>query len=299
MKLATTTGDFLSYTGSQSESLSLIRSAGFRYADYNFHFDHTEGSGVFCKDYKKHIFEIASHAEKIGIKLVQAHSPMGDPIKGDNRKFIADTVRCIEAAGEWGIENLVVHSGYDDNVYKSECFRKNKEFFLPLLEAAEKHGVNILVENFNRMGFDNIYWIDNAPDLLEFIEYVNHPRLGAVWDVGHGNMVELCQRDALKMLGNKVKALHIHDNMGDMDLHKLPYLGSVSLDSVMHGLTEIGYDGYFTFEVGKIFTAPDVRKDFPEDQRLKRAPLSLKIAMEKFLFEMGKCILDAYDSFEE
>ena len=33
MKLATTTGDFFSYTKSQREALRHIRAAGFRYAD--------------------------------------------------------------------------------------------------------------------------------------------------------------------------------------------------------------------------------------------------------------------------
>ena len=51
-------------------------------------------------------------AERIGIKLVQAHSPMGKPISDDNSAFLADTIRCVDACGAWGIPNLgEVHSG--------------------------------------------------------------------------------------------------------------------------------------------------------------------------------------------
>ena len=39
MKLATTTGDFYLFTKSNTESLRLIREAGFHYADMNFNKD--------------------------------------------------------------------------------------------------------------------------------------------------------------------------------------------------------------------------------------------------------------------
>ena len=46
MKLATTTGDFHSYTHSQTECLRFIREAGFRYADYSFGLDCAHRIGV-------------------------------------------------------------------------------------------------------------------------------------------------------------------------------------------------------------------------------------------------------------
>ena len=112
MKLATTTSDFYSYTGSHAESLRLLRAAGFRYADINFCCGYAKREGVYSDGYERAVDEIARVADEVGIKLVQAHAPMGAPISEDNGQFIKDTIRSIDACGAWGIPNIVVHSGY-------------------------------------------------------------------------------------------------------------------------------------------------------------------------------------------
>lgn len=299
MKLATTTGDFYWVTKSQTASLKHIREAGFRYADYSFGCDLNERTGVYAGDWRGYLDEVASAADGLGIRLIQAHAPMGKPLAQDNAGFIADTIRCVEACGAWGIPNLVVHSGYTPGLTREETYRQNGEFFKPILECAERYGVNILVENFNKMCVDGLYWIDNAPDLLAMIEHVNHPLFHAVWDVGHANMQEMPQDEALRMLGSHVRALHIQDNMGDTDSHLTPFLGTLNLDAVMNGLLDIGYDGYFTFEVGGIFTPASKRRKYERDTRLAAAPITLRCAMEKYLYELGKCVLEAYGCFEE
>ena len=127
MKLATTTGDFYGYTHSQIKALEHIRAAGFKYADYNFGSEYRERTGAFSEDYKRHLGEVAEAAEKIGIKLIQAHSPMGKPLVDDGGVFIADTIRCVEACGYWGIPNIVVHSGYITGLSKEETFLKKPQ----------------------------------------------------------------------------------------------------------------------------------------------------------------------------
>ena len=299
MKLATTTGDFHGYTHDQAECLRYIREAGFRYADYSFGVDHSTRGGVYTENYEAYFETINQATEEIGIKLVQAHSPMGSPLAEDGGRFIADTIRCVDACGAWGIPNLVVHSGYTPGLTVQKTFAANKRFFDPILERAERHGVNILVENFNKMCVPGLYWIDNATDLLGLIDHVNHPLFHAVWDAGHANMQEMPQDEELRLLGSHVKALHIQDNRGDTDAHLLPFLGTMSLDAVMNGLRDIGYNGYFTFEVGGIFTPAKDRRPYPRDTRLAKAPLGLKQAAERCMYELGKCVLEAYDCFEE
>ena len=297
MKLATTTGDFFAYTNSQALALEHIRRAGFKYADYNFGCDYKERTGVYS-DFDRHTEEILKATDKLGIKLIQAHAPMGKPLE-DGGALLADTLVCIDACGAWGIPNIVVHSGYVRGLSPEETFERNKEFFMPLLKRAEKYGVNILVENFNRMSIDGLYWIDNAPDLLRMVECVDHPLFHAVWDVGHANMQEMPQDEALRMLGGHVRALHIQDNMGDKDSHLVPFLGTMNLDAVMTGLFDIDYKGYFTFEVGAFFTPESKRREFARSTRLSSAPIELRDAFERYLYELGKCILEKYDCFEE
>lgn len=299
MKLATTTGDFAKYTDSTAIAIGFIKEAGFKYVDYSFGTECDRANGVYSKNWKEYTKQLKAYADSMGITFVQGHSPMGAPIVQDNKKILADTIRSVEACGELGIKNLVVHSGYRHKISKEETFRDNKEFFMRVLDVAEKYDVNILVENFNKMCVENMYWIDNAPDLLELIEYVNHPLFHAVWDTGHANMQDMPQNEALKLLGKHVYALHVHDNFGNEDSHMAPYSGSLNFDSLMHGLLDIGYNGYFTFEACNFIQPISAKKSFEADNRVIIPSPDIAIRAEALLYEMGKYILEAYDCFEE
>lgn len=299
MKLATTTGDFGGYTNSQIQALRYVREAGFQYADYNFGMDYKHRNGVYSEHYEEYFAQVNAAAAEIGVRLIQAHAPMGTPLNDPDGSFLADTLRCVDACGAWGIPNLVVHSGYAHGLTVEQTFDANKAFFMPLLERAEQYGVHILVENFNKMCVPGLYWIDNATDLLGMIEYIDHPLFHAVWDAGHANMQEMSQDAELRLLGSHVRALHIQDNRGDHDAHLLPFLGTMSMDAVMHGLLDIGYEGYFTFEVGGIFSTAEQKRPFAKDSRLSKAPLSLRLAADRYMYELGKCVLTEYGCFEE
>ena len=297
MKLATTTGDFFAYTDSQLDAMRHIREAGFKYADYSFHnIDCRYKRGVFAPDNRGHIESVNALAEEIGLKFVQAHAPMGSPIAKDNAEFIKDTITCVKAASELGIPNVVVHSGYEMGLSKSETFIRNRDFFLPVIDAAAECGVNILVENFNKMIVPGLYWIDNATDLRELIEYVDRPNFHAVWDAGHANMTGACQRDELGILGKEVFALHVQDNFGNEneDLHLAPLCGNLDIDSLMTGLLDIGYNGYFTFEATLMLRTRSIGNG-----KVPVAPLSIRKKSEELLYEIGKHILTSYGVFEE
>ena len=299
MKLATTTGDFGGYTNSQIQALRYVREAGFQYADYNFGMDYKHRNGVYSEHYEEYFAQVNAAAAEIGVRLIQAHAPMGTPLQDPDGSFLTDTLRCVDACGAWGIPNLVVHSGYAHGLTVEQTFAANKVFFAPLLERAEQYGVHILVENFNKMCVPGLYWIDNATDLLGLIEYIDHPLFHAVWDAGHANLQEMPQDEELRLLGSHVRALHIQDNRGDHDAHLLPFLGTMSMDAVMHGLLDIGYEGYFTFEVGGIFSTAEQKRPFAKDSRLAKAPLSLRLAADRYMYELGKCVLTEYGCFEE
>ena len=301
MKLATTTGDFAAYADTQTMCMRLIREAGFCWLDYNFGMDLGRKNGVFGPDPAAHLTSVLREGERLGTAFVQAHAPMGKPIERGayHRDFVEMNLRCIESCAVLGIDRLVIHSGYEPGISKEECFARNRDFFMELLPAAEKYGVTILVENFNKMCVDGLYWIDNAPDLLALIELVDHPFFHAVWDAGHANMQDMPQDEALRILGSHVMALHVQDNMGDTDAHMAPFFGTMNPDSLMRGLLDIGYRGYFTFEAGNFFLPANKRRPFAGETRLRTVPLEMRLKAESLLYEIGKTILSAYGCFEE
>ena len=299
MKLSTSTGDFAAYTQHQSEAIGWIAQSGFRYIDYNFATDCARKNGIYGGDFDNYVDGIKRRADELGVAFVQAHAPAGQPFVQGWDELVEQTVLCVKACAGLGIKHLVVHSAYAPDLSVEETIEKNKEFYTPILRAAEEHDVYILTENFNKMTKPNVFWIDNATDLLRLIEYVDHPLFQAVWDTGHANLQELAQDEELRLLGSHVRALHVQDNLGDRDTHLAPYMGTLNLDAVMHGLQEIGFHGYFNFEVGPFFAQVGRRRVYEADKRLRLPPLELRLKAEELLYEIGKCALEAYNCFEE
>ena len=67
----------------------------------------------------------------------------------------------------------------------------------------------------------------------------------------------------------------------------------------MHGLADIGYAGYFTFEASSMLLPAKLRKPYEGDRRLVRAPLELRLKAETLLYEIGRTVLKAYDCLDE
>lgn len=300
MKLATTTGDFQRDVATVSERIKLVSQCGFKYIDYNFGGDF-KNKIRFFDDYEAHLKEIKELADKLKIKFVQSHAPMGEPIVKNEKyeEFIEGNKLCIKACHDLGIPNIVIHSGYEKGISKEECFARNKEFYELLLPTAEKYNVEILTENFNKMWNPEVYWVDNAPDLKELVDYIDHPLLKVCWDIGHGNLQNMPQHEAMAILGDRIHALHVQDNYNRCDSHKAPFFGTTNWDSVMHGLQEIGFNGYFTFEADNLLTGAYAKRQFDEDSRLLNPPLEFKMRLEALLYDIGKYILTSYDCFEE
>ena len=301
MKLATTTGDYSSYFNSNEEIIKHIRKAGFKYVDYSFGMDFHNSVGIASNNPKEYLDNIKRLAEDLEIQFVQAHAPMGQPIVKDQsyNSFIEATKKSIEACAELGIKNIIVHSGYDSGISKEECFIRNKEFYNKLFPTAEKFVINILTENFNKMCIPEIFWVDNASDMHELIEFIEHPLFHCCWDTGHANMQEMPQNEELKILGKDVYALHVQDNFKNDDHHTAPFFGTLNLDSLMHGLIDIGYNGYFTFEADCMITPTNRKRSYQEDKRLVLPSIEIKDKAESLLYDIGKHILTAYNCFEE
>ncbi len=298
MELASTTNDFVSYTKDSLEAIKLLFESGFKNIDYSFGLDYNASRGFFSEDYERHLEKCLEVAKQNNLKFVQAHAPMGRPLVRDEEgeRLIEATKRSIEMSARLGIKNIVVHSGYREGLSIREMFNENKIFYDDILRFAERFNVNVLTENFNKKFIDNLYWIDNATELRELIELVNHPLFHACWDTGHGNMIDTPQHESLKILNEHVYALHVQDNLGTNDSHFAPYFGTMNIDSLMYGLKEIGYKGYFTFEACNMPIYDEVdgakRKDFDKCKKLSNPPIEIKLQFEKLLYSIGKYILE-------
>ncbi len=320
MKLATTTGDLVYYTGSPATAVKMFEGTGFKHLDYSFWRGYRGDKPILKDDWLNPVKEAKKEAEKLGFDFVQAHSPGANFLECTEKEYeeiVLANIRSIEACGYLGIKKIVVHSGVKNDLkYKKSLFNShnkekyfelNKPFFERLYPAMEKYGVKVLIENSSEIITRGRYFFMTGEEMAEFIDYCGHPLLGACWDTGHGNLRKKSAYDDLIALGNKLEAVHIQDNFGKHDDHLVPYTGTLDIDSVMNGLIDTKFierGCYFTFECDNIISRNGACiENRGKDDRFKpianEPTAELKQAAVKFMYEIGKNILTAYNCFEE
>lgn len=310
MKLSASTGDFAGYVESVAEEIACFENTPFRYLNLE------QGGPLYLSnddsEWKRKAEEWGNAAAKAGVSLVLSHSPCVNACKTLDEDSFALAVRAIRRSLEvchlLGIRRTVVHASFNGLLTKEEFYQQNKRFYGALFDLMEKYDITVMTENMDNLSF---YPISTGKEMREFIDYIDHPLFAGCWDTAHANndnqVKEIGQYQCIVDIGDKLKALHIADNFGDgFHQHTWPFAGCVNFDSVMQGLLDVQYDGYFNFEAS--YTLLHTR-NYPcrrqpwEYQgqpvtKLQNPPLQLKQKAEELLFETGKTILEAYDCFE-
>lgn len=302
MKLATTTSEFARLCDTYKERITHVREAGFRYVDLSMYRIPESEELLLASNWLDNVKALKEHAESLGMQFVQAHAP-GEVYfhaeEGRKEEIIANHARAMEVCKELEIPNIVVHADSVVGWGKQEFMEGNIKFFRKLVPAMEKTGVNVLVENSTNVCWAEKYFVNTGKEMREFVFLLDHPMFHVCWDTGHANC-EGMQRQELLDIGEELYGLHINDNNGTVDMHTVPFLGSINMDDVMHGLMECGYKGYFTFEASnplRYWTGE--RREYPEDTRLYEPSLYLQKHIESFMYHVGVHILSSYGCFEE
>ena len=300
MKIATTTYDFVSYVQRADEAVELLSDTPFRYLDLGF--------GKMTPDGEQE--SVAQRCGEHGMKFVQAHSAgvtLFSPDRDENAQ-LARFERELKACRLLEIPCIVVHAlfaGKESPDYpdgKEEFFQTNLRFYERLYPLMEKYGVKVLVENSALKNTGGKYYFLKGEELREFLDLAKHPLLEAVWDTGHANMDNIDQYESLMALGDKLCAVHVHDNMGVKDTHQAPLFGTTDFDAIVRGLRDASFGGYFTLEADNFPMIPGgwpYKRRESEQARLRGVNLQTKLECERMLYGVAKQILDSYGLYEQ
>lgn len=107
-------------------------------------------------------------------------------------------------------------------------------------DYAQAAGVVLAPEALNRF---ECYLINTMAQLKGLLEKVNHPAVGAIYDTHHANIEEKNQGAAIRLIGSRLKHVHITEND-----RGTPGKGQVNWDEVFSSLKSVGYDGWLTIE---------------------------------------------------
>lgn len=316
MKLATSMGDFWWYADTAPKAIKCFKDAKFK----NINLELPTKTPAFYSenedDSKRFAEELAKAREEAGVNYVVAHAPcLHDPVldalqNPDDETYrtnIRALRRAIEVCHELSVERVVVHACASSSFTVDEFYKYNAMFYRDLLDLAEKHGITLMTENWDNAATH----FSTGKEMRDFIDYMGHPLLAACWDTAHGNIDSVARKigqyENIVALGDKLKGVHISDNFGDCHHHSWPFAGIINFDSVVQGLLDVNYDGYFTFEASYTLlhqnNIPYHRKPWEHEgetiTKLLNPSIELKKRAVDLLYEIGKYILDTYDCFED
>jgi len=308
MRLSTSTCDLRNAAWGADESIRLLAQSQFRYLNVYLSGANERLNG---EDWDEKTERIRTAAMDSGMRLVLAHAVCGNTDM-DYDKLVEETARSVAACERLGISDIVVHPLYHHSLSARGVYELNKRFYQDIYSLCPGTDVHILAENAADGEVSGSAFSSGA-DLMEFLEYAGDARLGVCWDTAHcalNRPPRDNQYDNMIVLGKRLRALHVSDNFADgKHWHSFPYNGVINFDSIICGLIDAGYEGYFNFEASYIVRdstqLPAWRKAWThptrpdEGKRLMEPPVSLKLMAENLLYETGKYMLEQYGVFEE
>lgn len=263
MRLSTTTtilspGEPVSAEKSLFRAMELCKNAGFKHLDLNFGTQGQPGYPLAADGWKQWADKVREQAEKNGLTFYQAHAFHYRTRESTNDKidrlwFEERFRRSILAAQTLGVRWLVMHpSDFDaDEHYDFDKARRyNLDYWQPFIDLAVRCNVGFAFENMFMSGHHQRYCSD-VDELIDLTDAFHDPMVGVCWDTGHASVAGQDQPAALRKLGFRLKATHIHDNHGQPkgDEHLMPYYGTVDWPGILGALNEIGYENNFSFEL--------------------------------------------------
>jgi Sugar phosphate isomerases/epimerases len=268
------------------EAIKLLARIGWDALDFSM-FDKTGQNSILVRDdWREYAKSLRKTADECGVFFNQAHAPFASYVAGKdeyNTKIHAQIVRSIEIAGILGVDIIIVHPISLKASYEEQK-ELNLEFYNSLLPYCKQYGVKVALENmWGWSGETHSVTPAACSTAAEFVDYIDS--LDRDWfcaclDIGHGEMQgsgALSSVELIKALGgDRLKALHVHDNDKIGDLHTLPFTRSINWNDITAALIEVNYSGIFTFEADNFIAG------FPND---------LSEAASKLMLEVGRYLV--------
>ncbi len=283
MRISTEIGRLLNKGISLKECITLLADAGFDCIDLSFDGKISEEA---LDDWHKNAEEYVAYAKDLGICFNQAHAPFPTSFGDDKNEWrFQNTVRCMEIAAKFGVENIVVHPNQhlEYRFHIEELREMNCNFYKALEPYAKKFGIKIAIENMwrydiNRKNYITHSTCSKAEEFNEYVDMLQSDSFVACLDLGHIGLVNDDIPKFIRTMGSRIKCLHIHDVDYVHDLHTLPGMGKLDYNEIFATLKEIGYNGDLTLESGNFING--FEKDF--------LPTALKFMADRIRYYANK-----------
>lgn len=202
-----------------------LATVGFGGADLSLDRICPEEEGVL----RSVLYSFGSRMAAKGLAIPLCHLPFYMPSPDDERamaRFSRELCVALGLAAMLGIPDAVLHPivRHESRVSRDGWLAENKAFLSPLREQADRLGITLCLENMTGRAYgthpgEAVYG-SRAADVGELARLMDTM---VCWDFGHANLTGLCQSAELSQLRGLVRCLHIHDNDGGADDHRIPF----------------------------------------------------------------------------
>lgn len=253
MKTSTEIGSASKFIG-EEKAVEEIAKAGFdawdfsmfnmcRY-DWNTHSAVTTDHPLAGNNYIAFARRLRQIGLDNGITCNQSHAPF--PVSCPEIRSLLK--RSIECTAEAGGKICIIHP--DNNKSPEE----NAMIYAELLPFAKSCGVKIATENMWNWNTEKdeacFAACATSESFNAHLDAVNDDFFVACLDIGHAEMRGMGSgaADMIYALGDRLQALHLHDNDKWHDSHQIPFSMDIDFMPIVKALKDIGYKGYFTLE---------------------------------------------------
>jgi sugar phosphate isomerase/epimerase len=152
-----------------------------------------------------------------------------EPVKSKRIAIIDDIKRALEIAETIPFRYLIQHIGVGGQEYDERSVDAAFTALEEISVFARQRGVEVLIENIPNA-------LSSAERLLMFLG-MTHLDLNICFDTGHAHMHEGVET-AFRLLKNRIRSTHVHDNNGKEDSHLFPGTAGGTIDwrRAMHAL---------------------------------------------------------------
>lgn len=268
MNISISAGQLQSIFG-EKEAIKKAKEAGADGVDFNLWsalYDVSSKNSVYAKseeEFCAYFKDIKDYADSINMKIFTTHGN-GTGYKNnekDDAILVKNVLKDLLATKLLGAEICVIHTAGNYHLppetKKEQMLQFNYDLFDKTLPLAKELNIKLATETF---GTSSRYGcIDFFGDINNFLEgfYPLYEKYGDTFcvcvDTGHTNLAARFDNpsvsEVIKKLSPHVKALHLHDNNGLKDQHKIIGTGDILWADVFKALKEINYQGTYNLEV--------------------------------------------------
>jgi len=262
-KISVFIGTAISYSGWE-RALEAAAEGGYDGIDFSFNRASSEtmkGTHYHHDVDEEYLYKIKRRATELGLEIPMVHGHIGKDFwnqdEESKEKFIITSERDFRAAAILGAEVCVVHGpGLNGDIPNDlEAMHKaSLDGYTSIIPYAEKYNVKMAMETSSLTALTDANIFAKAEEMAKAYDAVPTKMKAICVDTGHTYISKKVDgipvEDFIRMLGNRVEYLHLHDNCGYGDDHSLPGIGGIKWKNVFDVLREIGYSGWYNYELG-------------------------------------------------